>query len=185
MPHIIWYAKWRTVVRTSVTGMYLPVATGAHEICACESFPDIQFCTRNLSYCNSFIMSISRSIVDNDGGMSSILTYGHIWTQITRKLIVLHRTTFILLSRGLEKFMWVPPVILGVVKRNPLFLHEIEWKNNGFLFITPNICFTVYLQCTMEWKLFPARCLSKLTRQKRERNSDRWRVNPAKGIKNQ
>ena len=24
--------------------------------------------------------------------------------------------------------------ILGVVKRNPLFLHEIEWKNNGFLF---------------------------------------------------
>jgi len=30
-------------------------------------------------------------------------------------------------------------VILGVVKRNPLFLHEIEWKNNGFLFTTPNI----------------------------------------------
>jgi len=29
--------------------------------------------------------------------------------------------------------------ILGVVKRNPLFLHEIEWKNNGFLFTTPNI----------------------------------------------
>jgi len=28
--------------------------------------------------------------------------------------------------------------ILDVVKRNPLFLHEIEWKNNGFLFITPN-----------------------------------------------
>jgi len=23
---------------------------------------------------------------------------------------------------------------LSVVKRNPLFLHEIEWKNNGFLF---------------------------------------------------
>jgi len=30
-------------------------------------------------------------------------------------------------------------VILGVIKRNPLFLHEIEWKNNGFLFTTPNI----------------------------------------------
>jgi len=30
-------------------------------------------------------------------------------------------------------------IILGVVKRNPLFLHKIEWKNNGFLFITPNI----------------------------------------------
>jgi len=30
--------------------------------------------------------------------------------------------------------------ILGV-KRNPLFLHEIEWKNNGFLFITPNILY--------------------------------------------
>jgi len=29
--------------------------------------------------------------------------------------------------------------ILGVVKRNSLFLHEIEWKNNGFLFTTPNI----------------------------------------------
>jgi len=29
--------------------------------------------------------------------------------------------------------------ILGVVKRNPLFLHEIEWKNNRFLFTTPNI----------------------------------------------
>ena len=28
--------------------------------------------------------------------------------------------------------------ILGVVKRNS-FLHEIEWKNNGFLFITLNI----------------------------------------------
>jgi len=28
-------------------------------------------------------------------------------------------------------------LILGVVKRNP-FLHEIEWKNNGFLFTTPN-----------------------------------------------
>jgi len=30
-------------------------------------------------------------------------------------------------------------IILGIVKRNPLFLHEIEWKNNGFLFITSNI----------------------------------------------
>jgi len=29
--------------------------------------------------------------------------------------------------------------VLGVVKRNPLFLHEIEWKNNGFVFTTPNI----------------------------------------------
>jgi len=30
-------------------------------------------------------------------------------------------------------------IILSVVKRNPLFLHEIEWKHNGFLFTTPNI----------------------------------------------
>jgi len=30
-------------------------------------------------------------------------------------------------------------IILGVVKRNPLFLHEIEWKNNGFLFTIPNM----------------------------------------------
>jgi len=29
--------------------------------------------------------------------------------------------------------------ILDVVKRNLLFLHEIEWKNNGFLFTTPNM----------------------------------------------
>ena len=29
--------------------------------------------------------------------------------------------------------------ILGVVKRNPLFLHEIEWKNNGFLFTISNM----------------------------------------------
>ena len=29
--------------------------------------------------------------------------------------------------------------ILDVVKRNPLFLHEIEWKNNGFLFTISNI----------------------------------------------
>ena len=29
--------------------------------------------------------------------------------------------------------------LLGVVKRNPLFLHEIDWKNNGFFFTTPNI----------------------------------------------
>ena len=32
-------------------------------------------------------------------------------------------------------------IILSVVKRNPLFLHEIIWKNNGFLFTTPNIMF--------------------------------------------
>jgi len=29
-------------------------------------------------------------------------------------------------------------IILDVIKRNPLFLHEIEWKNNGFRFTTPN-----------------------------------------------
>ena len=32
--------------------------------------------------------------------------------------------------------------ILSVVKRNPLFLHEIEWKNNGFLF---NNGFLIYI----------------------------------------
>jgi len=31
--------------------------------------------------------------------------------------------------------------VLGVVKRNPLFLHEIQWKNNGFLFTIPNILY--------------------------------------------
>jgi len=33
----------------------------------------------------------------------------------------------------------LPMFVLGVVKRNPLFLHEIERKNNGFLFTTPNM----------------------------------------------
>jgi len=33
-------------------------------------------------------------------------------------------------------------LILSILKRNPLFLHEIEWKNNGFLFTTPNIIFS-------------------------------------------
>jgi len=36
-------------------------------------------------------------------------------------------------------------IILGVVKKNPLFLHEIEWKNNRFLFTTPNISCHVFL----------------------------------------
>jgi len=35
--------------------------------------------------------------------------------------------------------MYSGMIILGVVKRNPLFFHSIEWKNNGFLFTTPNI----------------------------------------------
>jgi len=30
-------------------------------------------------------------------------------------------------------------IILGVIKRNPLFFHLISCKNNGFLFTTPNI----------------------------------------------
>jgi len=29
--------------------------------------------------------------------------------------------------------------ILGVIKRNPLFFHSISFKNNGFLFTTPNM----------------------------------------------
>jgi len=35
--------------------------------------------------------------------------------------------------------MFLTAEILSVVKRNPLFLDEIEWKNNGFLFTTSNI----------------------------------------------
>ena len=38
----------------------------------------------------------------------------------------------------LQNFVNLNICILGVVKRNPLFLHEIEWKNNGFFFTTPN-----------------------------------------------
>jgi len=38
-----------------------------------------------------------------------------------------------------------PVYILGVIKRNPLFLHEIEWKNNGFLFTTLNIYIYIYI----------------------------------------
>jgi len=39
----------------------------------------------------------------------------------------------------LHIYIYIYIYILGVVKRNPLFLHETEWKNNGFLFATPNI----------------------------------------------
>jgi len=41
-------------------------------------------------------------------------------------------------------------IILGVVKRNPLFLHEIEWKNNGFLFTTPNMYVLVILHLSLD-----------------------------------
>jgi len=44
-------------------------------------------------------------------------------------------------------------IILGVVKRNPLFLHEIEWKNNGFLFTTPNI-YTSRIKILFVWHAF-------------------------------
>ena len=30
-------------------------------------------------------------------------------------------------------------IILGIVKRNPLFFHSISCKNNEFVFTTPNI----------------------------------------------
>ena len=31
-------------------------------------------------------------------------------------------------------YIYIYILYIGVVKRNLLFLHEIEWKNNGFLF---------------------------------------------------
>ena len=43
-----------------------------------------------------------------------------------------------------KNYTQIIQIILGVVKRNPLFLREIEWKNNGFLFTTPNIFNTFY-----------------------------------------
>jgi len=42
-------------------------------------------------------------------------------------------------SLRMQQTLFIYLYILNVVKRNPLFLHEIEWKNNGFLFTTPNI----------------------------------------------
>jgi len=42
-------------------------------------------------------------------------------------------------DHGMIECIFMHDHILGVVKRNPLFLHEIEWKNNGFLFTTPNM----------------------------------------------
>jgi len=38
-------------------------------------------------------------------------------------------------------FIFCSKFILGVIKRNPLFLHKIEWKNNGFFFTIPNMFF--------------------------------------------
>jgi len=45
-------------------------------------------------------------------------------------------------------------LILGVVKRNPLFLHEIEWKNNGFLFTTPNTIFLMIIDLKLLIQFF-------------------------------
>jgi len=50
-----------------------------------------------------------------------------------------------------KKYIYIFVNILSknLVKRNPLFLHEIEWKNNGFLFTTPNISVHIYIYiCT-------------------------------------
>jgi len=49
-----------------------------------------------------------------------------------------------LLISNTHYFTYILTYILGVVKRNPLFLHEIEWKNNGFLFTTSNINYFIY-----------------------------------------
>jgi len=38
-----------------------------------------------------------------------------------------------------ELTIFVSLWVLSVIKRNPLFFHSISCKNNGFLFITPNI----------------------------------------------
>jgi len=51
--------------------------------------------------------------------------------------------------------------ILGIVKRNLLFLHEIEWKNNGFLFTTPNIY--MYTQYTKKFHYSHFRPRKKVT----------------------
>lgn len=100
-------------------------------------FPIYSSMHENLSYCNSFIVSISRSIVDDDGSINSrILTCGHIiWTQTTRKLIVPHGTTFILLSRGLGKFMSAS----GNICHWYLFICNVQWNGNCFpLAVYPN-----------------------------------------------
>jgi len=58
----------------------------------------------------------------------------------TNEVIGIVKYDMILIKKYIfVKKMYVYTYILGVVKRNPLFLHEIEWKNNGFLFTTPNI----------------------------------------------
>jgi len=57
--------------------------------------------------------------------------------------------------------------ILDVVKRNPLFLHEIECKNNLFLFTIPNISikkskmahFSVQIQNSIRKLFFFILCL--------------------------
>ena len=47
--------------------------------------------------------------------------------------------------------------ILGVVKRNPLFLYEIEWKNNGFLFTTSNIYIYIYKHIDISMYMYTLR----------------------------
>jgi len=61
--------------------------------------------------------------------------------------------------------------ILGVVKRNPLFLHEIEWKK-GFFFTTPNInIYTEFVRNT-EYILVHTKFSAVRTRKKRTTQID-------------
>jgi len=56
---------------------------------------------------------------------------------VSNNLSVLYITDHSIIMK--KNYTQIVQIILGVVKRNPLFLHEIEWKNNGFLFTTSNI----------------------------------------------
>jgi len=58
---------------------------------------------------------------------------------ICKNIIIFCYITKYLISICSKKMLYIYIYILGVVKKNPLFLHEIEWKNNGFLFTTSNI----------------------------------------------
>jgi len=62
--------------------------------------------------------------------------YGNYMKSAIRILFMCAKMYKLILGTSLKSTIIL---ILGVLKRNPLFFHSISCKNNGFLFIIPNI----------------------------------------------
>ena len=76
----------------------------------------------------------------NDTKYYSIIAYRHVSELIIYAILKLYFGyiivyMYIIIHINVHTMYGHKILILDVVKRNPLFLHEIEWKNNGFLFV--------------------------------------------------